>query len=396
MQRAVFRNRWLPYLLVFPQMAVTVLFFFWPALKSLQLSLYRVSPFGDSMTFVGLANFAKLLGDAEYYRSVLNSFVFSAGVTVLAVGGSLFMAALATQKIRGLAAYRTLLLWPYGIAPAVAGIIFLFIFHPTYGILPYFLSFITAYEFNWLLKGWVAMTLVIVSTAWTHLGYNIAFYVAGLLAIPGAVLEAADVDGAGPLRRFASIVFPLISPITFYLVTLNMVFAFFESFGVIDAVTKGGPGDATMIMVYKLYKDGFIGLNLGSSGAQSVILMALVIGLTMLQFRYAEKKVHVLPDGQSARAPGSSSSARVARWARWRRPAASRPSPGTRWRSTPCSLRASRWWPFPSTSRSSSPPRTSSRSSSVRPASSPPSMPWRTTSRRGTRRTWDGCSSTAS
>lgn len=291
MQRTVFRNRWLPYLLVFPQLAVTVLFFFWPALKSLQLSLYRVSPFGDSMTFVGLANFAKLLGDAEYYRSVLNSFVFAGGVTVLSVAGSLLMAALATQKIRGLAAYRTLLLWPYGIAPAVAGIIFLFIFHPTYGILPYFLSFVTDYEFNWLLKGWVAMTLVIVATSWTHLGYNIAFYVAGLLAIPGSVLEAADVDGAGPLRRFASIVFPLVSPITFYLVTLNMVFAFFESFGVIDAVTKGGPGDATMIMVYKLYKDGFIGLNLGSSGAQSVILMALVIGLTMLQFRYAEKKV---------------------------------------------------------------------------------------------------------
>jgi sn-glycerol 3-phosphate transport system permease protein len=291
MQRTVFRNRWLPYLLVFPQMAVTVLFFFWPALKSLQLSLYRVSPFGDSMTFVGLANFTKLLGDAEYYRSVLNSFVFAGGVTVLSIASSLLMAALATQKIRGLAVYRTLLLWTYGIAPAVAGIIFLFIFHPTYGILPYFLSFVTAYEFNWLLKGWVAMTLVIVSTSWTHLGYNIAFYVAGLLAIPGSVLEAADVDGAGPLRRFASIVFPLISPITFYLVTLNMFFAFFESFGVIDAVTKGGPGDATMIMVYKLYKDGFIGLNLGSSGAQSVILMALVIGLTMLQFRYAEKKV---------------------------------------------------------------------------------------------------------
>jgi sn-glycerol 3-phosphate transport system permease protein len=291
MQRTVFRNRWLPYLLVFPQMAVTVLFFFWPALKSLQLSLYRVSPFGDSMTFVGLANFTKLLGDAEYYRSVLNSFVFAGGVTVFSIASSLLMAALATQKIRGLAVYRTLLLWTYGIAPAVAGIIFLFIFHPTYGILPYFLSFVTAYEFNWLLKGWVAMTLVIVSTSWTHLGYNIAFYVAGLLAIPGSVLEAADVDGAGPLRRFASIVFPLISPITFYLVTLNMVFAFFESFGVIDAVTKGGPGDATMIMVYKLYKDGFIGLNLGSSGAQSVILMALVIGLTMLQFRYAEKKV---------------------------------------------------------------------------------------------------------
>jgi sn-glycerol 3-phosphate transport system permease protein len=291
MQRTVFRNRWLPYLLVLPQMAVTVVFFFWPAVKSLQLSLYRVSPFGDTMTFVGLDNFRKLLGEPEYYRSVVNSFVFAGGVTVLAVSAALFMAALATQKIRGLTLYRTLLLWPYGIAPAVAGIIFLFIFHPTYGILPYFLSFVTSYEFNWLLKGWVAMSLVIAATAWTHLGYNIAFYVAGLLAIPGSVLEAADVDGAGPLRRFASIVFPLVSPITFYLVTLNMVFAFFESFGVIDAVTKGGPGEATTIMVFKLYKDGFIGLNLGSSGAQSTILMALVIGLTMLQFRYAERKV---------------------------------------------------------------------------------------------------------
>jgi sn-glycerol 3-phosphate transport system permease protein len=212
-------------------------------------------------------------------------------VTVTAVLGSLVLAGLATQKIRGLAVYRTLLLWPYGIASAVAGIIFLFIFHPAYGILPYFLSFVTAYDFNWLLKGWVAMTLVIVATAWTHLGYNIAFFIAGLLAIPASVMEAADVDGAGPIRRFTSIVFPLVSPITFYLVVLNMVFAFFESFPVIDAVTKGGPGQSTELLVYKLYKDGFIGLNLGSSGAQSVILMALVIGLTVLQFRFAEKKV---------------------------------------------------------------------------------------------------------
>ncbi|MGH7373953.1 MAG: carbohydrate ABC transporter permease [Candidatus Rokuibacteriota bacterium] len=291
MQRTVFKSRWLPYLLVAPQVAVTGVFFFWPALKSLQLSLYRVSPFGDRSTFVGLENFGKLVTDPDYYTSVLNSFVFAGGVTVLGVLGALVLAGLATQKIRGLAVYRTLLLWPYGIAPAVAGIIFLFIFHPAYGILPYFLSFVTAYEFNWLLKGWVAMTLVIVATAWTHLGYNIAFYIAGLLAIPASVLEAADVDGAGPIRRFVAIVFPLVSPITFYLVVLNMVFAFFESFGVIDAVTKGGPGQDTEIMVYKLYKDGFIGLNLGSSGAQSVILMAMVIGLTVLQFRFAEKKV---------------------------------------------------------------------------------------------------------
>jgi sn-glycerol 3-phosphate transport system permease protein len=290
-KRTVFKNRWLPYLLVLPQMVVTIVFFFWPALKSLQLSVYRVSPFGDKTTFVGLDNFTKLLGDPEYYSSVVNSFVFVAGVTVIAVAGGLVAAALATQRIRGLAAYRTLLLWPYGIAPAVAGIIFLFIFHPSYGVLPYFLSFITSYEFNWLLKGWVAMSLVIAATAWTHLGYNIAFYIAGLLAIPASVMEAADVDGAGPIRRFTAIAFPLVSPITFYLVVLNMVFAFFESFGVIDAVTKGGPGQATEIMVYKAYKDGFIGLNLGSSGAQSVILMALVILLTVLQFRFAEKKV---------------------------------------------------------------------------------------------------------
>ncbi len=291
MRRTVFRSWWLPYVLVLPQMAVTLVFFFWPAFKSLQLSVYRVSPFGDRSTFVGLENFTRLLGDPEYYGSVLNSFVFAGGVTVLAVAGALVAAGLATQKIRGLAAYRTFLLWPYGIAPAVAGIIFLFMFHPAYGILPYFLSFVTSYDFNWLLKGWVAMTLVVTATAWTHLGYNIAFYLAGLLAIPGSVLEAADVDGAGPVRRFTAIVFPLVSPITFYLVVLNMVFAFFESFGVIDAVTKGGPGQATEILVFKLYKDGFIGLNLGSSGAQSVILMAIVIVLTMLQFRYAEKKV---------------------------------------------------------------------------------------------------------
>ena len=291
MQRTVFRNRWLPYALVAPQMAVTVIFFVWPALKSLQLAVYRVSPFGDRSTFVGLGNFTKLLSDPDYYASVVRSFVFAGGVTALAVLGALVLAGLATQKIRGLAVYRTLLLWPYGIAPAVAGIIFLFIFHPAYGILPYFLSFVTTYDFNWLLKGWVAMTLVIVATAWTHLGYNIAFYIAGLLAIPASVIEAADVDGAGPIRRFTAIVFPLVSPITFYLVVLNMVFAFFESFGTIDAVTKGGPGQATEILVYKLYKDGFIGLNLGSSGAQSVILMAMVIGLTVLQFRFAEKKV---------------------------------------------------------------------------------------------------------
>jgi sn-glycerol 3-phosphate transport system permease protein len=291
MKRAVFRNRGLPYLLVLPQIAVTLVFFFWPAVESLRLSFFRTSPFGDKQFFVGLENFRRLLADPAYYDSIINTFVFAAGVTALGLGAGLFTAALATQSIRGLTAYRTAVLWPYGIAPPVAGIIFLFIFHPSYGVLPYWLSFITAYDFNWLLRGWVAMALVIIATAWTHVGYNIAFFLAGLLAIPTSVLEAASVDGAGAIRRFRSIIFPLLSPITFYLLVVNLIFSFFGAFGVIHAVTQGGPGNATEIMVFKVYKDGFIGLNLGSSAAQSVILMLVVIALTALQFRFLEKKV---------------------------------------------------------------------------------------------------------
>ncbi len=291
MKRAVFKNRWLPYLLVLPQLAVTAVFFFWPAFESVRLSLFRTSPFGDKTFFVGLDNFGKLLTSSEYYQSVVNTFVFAFGVTALGLGTGLLVAALATQKVRGLTAYRTAVLWPYGIAPPIAGIIFLFIFHPSYGVLPYWLSFVMSYEFNWLLKGWVAMVLVIVATAWTHVGYNIAFFLAGLLAIPASVLEAASVDGAGAIRRFRSIVFPLLSPITFYLLVVNMIFSFFGSFGVIHAVTQGGPGRATEIMVFKVYNDGFIGLNLGSSAAQSVLLMLVVITLTAVQFRFVEKRV---------------------------------------------------------------------------------------------------------
>jgi sn-glycerol 3-phosphate transport system permease protein len=290
-KRTVFPGRILPYLLVAPQVAVTIVFFFWPAGKSLYLSVFKSPPFGGRDIFVGIDNFVALLSDGDYYASVVNSFVFAGGVTVLSVAGGLVVSVLANQKIRGLGFYRTALLWPYGIAPAVAGIIFLFIFHPAYGVLPYALSFVTAYEFNWLLKGWIAMTLVIVATSWTQLGYNIAFFLAGLQAIPTSVMEAASVDGAGPIRKFTAIIVPMISPVTFYLVVVNMVFAFFSAFGVIHAVTQGGPGNATTIMVFKLWKDGFIGLNLGSSAAQSVILMAVVIGMTMLQFRFAEKRV---------------------------------------------------------------------------------------------------------
>lgn len=291
MKRTVFRNRGLPYLLVLPQIAVTLVFFVWPAFESLRLSFFRTSAFGDRVIWAGLDNFSALLSSPDYYQSIVNSFVFAFGVTALGVGGGLFVAALATQRIRGLAAYRTAVLWPYGIAAPIAGIIFLFMFHPSYGVLPYWLSFVTSYEFNWLLRGWVAMTLVVVATAWTHVGYNIAFFIAGLLAIPPAVLEAASVDGAGALRRFWAVVLPLLSPITFYLVVVNLLFSFFGSFGMIHAVTQGGPGGATEIMVFKVYKDGFVGLNLGSSAAQSVILMIVVIGLTALQFRVLERRV---------------------------------------------------------------------------------------------------------
>ncbi|MBI2494304.1 MAG: ABC transporter permease subunit [Candidatus Rokubacteria bacterium] len=291
MKRTVFPNRWLPYALVAPQVAITLGFFFWPAFDSLRLSLYRASPFGDRIMWVGLWNFERLAGDEAYLRSALTSFVFSFVVTLVGLALALLLASLANAKIRGLTVYRSLLLWPYGIAPAVAGIIWLFIFHPSYGILPYLLAFVTAYQFNWFLKGWVALALVIVAAIWKQFGYNLAFYLAGLQAIETAVLEAASVDGAGPIRRFFAITFPLLSPVTFFLFTLNMTFAFFDTFGLIHSVTQGGPGDATSILVYRAWKDGFEGLQLGLSAAQSVILMALVIGLTALQFRYAEKRV---------------------------------------------------------------------------------------------------------
>ena len=291
MKRTVFPNRWLPYALVAPQLAVTIAFFFWPALDSLRLSLYRASPFGDRLIFIGLGNFQRLLSDPAYFWSAATSFLFSALVTVLGLAVALLLAALANAKIRGLAVYRTLLLWPYGIAPAIAGVIWLFVFHPSFGVLPYLLSFVTAYQFNWFLKGWVALVLIVAAAIWKQFGYNLAFYLAGLQAIPGSVLEAASVDGAGPIRRFFAITFPLLSPVTFFLFTLNMTFSFFDTFGLVHAVTQGGPGEATSILVFRAWKDGFEGLQLGYSAAQSVILMLLVVALTAAQFRFAEKKV---------------------------------------------------------------------------------------------------------
>jgi sn-glycerol 3-phosphate transport system permease protein len=292
MKKSIFNNRWLPYLLIAPQMGVVIVFFFWPAFDSLRLAVFNTSPFGDRQIFVGLDNFTNLLTSSEYGRSIVNSFVFSLGVTLSGLTASLFLASLANQKIRGLPFYRTAILWTYGIAPPVAGVLWLFIFHPSYGILTYLLRMVTTYEFNWLLKGWVAMLLIIFAAAWGHLGYNIAFFLAALQAIPRTVVDAAKVDGAYGVSLFRYVTFPLISPVTFFLFIMNMVFSFFETFGLIHAVTQGGPGDATTIMVYKAYMDGFVNMRMGSSAAQSAILMAMVIFMSVLQFRYAEKKVN--------------------------------------------------------------------------------------------------------
>ena len=292
MKKSIFKNRWLPYLLIAPQMLVVIVFFFWPALDSLRLSFYTVSPFGDRQIFVGLKNFVDLLVSSEYHRSVVTSFIFSGGVTFVGLTLALFLANLANQKIRGLPFYRTAVLWTYGVAPPVSGIIWLMIFHPSYGVLTYLLSMVTRYEFNWLLKGWVAIALVVFAAMWAHLGYNVVFFLAGLQAIPKSIVDAARVDGASGFSLFRRITFPLLSPVTFFLFIMNMVFSFFETFGIIHAVTQGGPGDATTIMVYKTYLDGFVNMRIGVSAAQSVILMALVIFLTVLQFRYTERKVY--------------------------------------------------------------------------------------------------------
>jgi sn-glycerol 3-phosphate transport system permease protein len=291
MKKSIFSNRWLPYLLIAPQLFVVLVFFFWPAFDSLRLSVFQVSPFGDRQVFVGGQNFISLLVSPEYHRSIFHSFVFSIGVTFLGLGFSLFLATLANQKIMGLPFYRAAILWTYGIAPPVSGVIWLFIFHPSYGILTYVLSLVTTYQFDWLLKGWVAMLLVIFAAAWAHLGYNVAFFLAALQTIPKSIVDAAKVDGASGIRLFRWITLPLLSPVTFFLFIMNMVFSFFETFGIIHAVTQGGPGDTTTIMVYKTYLDGFVNMRIGTSAAQSVILMALVIFLTVLQFRYTERKV---------------------------------------------------------------------------------------------------------
>ncbi|MCB2099247.1 MAG: sn-glycerol-3-phosphate ABC transporter permease UgpA [Rhodobacterales bacterium] len=280
----------LPYLLVAPQIIITVVFFIWPASQALFQSMLLEDAFGLSSEFVWFDNFITLFDDRYYLEAFQRTLFFSFMVAFLSMACALVLAAMAERVVRGALAYRTLLIWPYAVAPAVAGALWMFMFDPTLGIVAYALDGL-GYEWNHRLNGNEAMALLIMAAAWKQISYNFLFFLAAMHAIPRSLIEAAAIDGAGPARRFWTIIFPLISPTTFFLLVINVVYAFFETFGIVHAVTKGGPAKATEILVYKVYNDGFIGLDLGGSAAQSVILMAIVIGLTVIQFRFVEKKV---------------------------------------------------------------------------------------------------------
>jgi sn-glycerol 3-phosphate transport system permease protein len=289
-KRVVFRSRWLPYLLVAPQIAVTVIFFFWPAAQAVYYSFLEQDPFGLSNRFVWFANFTYLFHDSRYLESFRITAIFSALVAGSGIMISLLLATMADRVLRGALAYKTLLIWPYAVAPAVAGVLWAFIFAPSIGIATYYLKRF-GIDWNWIINGDQAMLLIVVAATWKQISYNFLFFLAGLQSIPRSLLEAAAIDGATPLRRFWTIVFPLLSPTTFFLLVINIVYAFFDTFGVVDATTQGGPGESTQILVYKVYYDGVKAADLGSSAAQSVILMAIVITLTIAQFRFVEKKV---------------------------------------------------------------------------------------------------------
>ena len=290
-KRVVFNDAVLPYILLAPQIIITIVFFIWPAVQALKQSVLLEDAFGLSSQFVWLDNFAALFADELYLHSMGVTALFSASVALLALSIALYLAVQADRVIRGAIAYKTLLIWPYAVAPAVAGLLWLLLFNPTLGILPYIMR-AAGYDWNHQVNGGQALLLVIIAAAWKQISYNFLFFLAGMQAIPRSLIEAAAIDGAGPARRFWTIVFPLLAPTTFFLIVINIIYAFFDTFGIVHAVTSGGPAGATNILVYKVFNDGFIGLDLGSSAAQSVILMAIVIALTVVQFRYIERKVH--------------------------------------------------------------------------------------------------------
>lgn len=290
-KRVVFQNRWLPYLLVAPQLAITLIFFFLPAGQAIYQSVLMQDPFGLSTEFVGLQNFETLLSDPNYVASFKVTMVFSALVAFLGLAISLLLAVCADRVLRGASAYKPFLIVPYAVAPAVAGVLWMFIFNPTLGVLSYAMRMF-GIDWNYLVDADQALTLLVIAAVWKQVSYNFIFFLAGLQAIPKSLLEAAAMDGAGPFRRFWTVVFPLLSPTTFFLLVMNIVYAFFDTFAIVDATTMGGPGQDTNILVYKVFVDGFRNMDFGGSAAQSVILMVMVIVLTVIQFRFIERRVN--------------------------------------------------------------------------------------------------------
>ena len=290
-KRVVFKNRWLPYLLVLPQLAITLIFFFLPAGQAIYQSVLMQDPFGLSTEFVGLQNFQTLLEDPNYIYSFKITMVFSAIVAFLGLAVSLLLAVCADRVIRGASAYKTFLIIPYAVAPAVAGVLWMFIFNPTLGVLAYVMKSFGV-DWNYLVNADQALLLLVIAAVWKQVSYNFIFFLAGLQAIPKSLLEAAAMDGATPFRRFWTVVFPLLSPTTFFLLVMNIVYAFFDTFAIVDATTQGGPGQDTNILVFKVFVDGFRNMDFGGSAAQSVILMVMVIVLTVIQFRFIERRVN--------------------------------------------------------------------------------------------------------
>jgi sn-glycerol 3-phosphate transport system permease protein len=288
---AHFKGLTIPLLLLLPQLAITVVFFYWPASQAVWQSFLLEDAFGTRTDFVWLENYSHLLRQPDYYRAMATTAIFSVAVAGLSLSIALLLAVQADKAIKGAGLYTTLLIWPYAVAPAVAGMLWLFMFNPAMGTLAYLLRR-NGFAWDPLLNGDQAMALIVVAAAWKQISYNFLFFVAGLQAIPRSLIEAASIDGARGARRFWTIVFPLLAPTTFFLLVVNTVYAFFDTFGIIHAVTGGGPAKATETLVYKVYNDGFVNLNLGSSAAQSVILMVIVIALTAFQFRFVEKRVH--------------------------------------------------------------------------------------------------------
>ncbi len=290
-KRVTFNERWLPYLLVGPQIIITLVFFFWPSGQMIWQSVLLEDAFGGNTRFVWFDNFVHLFSEPGYWASARLTLVFSFLVASIGLAVSLLLAVMADRVIRGATVYKTFLVWPYAVAPAAAGVLWGFLFSPSVGIVAWLLQGL-GIEFNYVSNGNQALLLVVIAAVWNQVSYNFLFFLAGLQSIPRSLIEAAAIDGAGPARRFWDIMFPLLSPTGFFLLVINILYAFFGTFGVVDALTKGGPGQATTILVYKVYNDGFRGQDLGGSSAQSVVLMIVVIVLTVVQFRFIERRVH--------------------------------------------------------------------------------------------------------